>query len=882
MAPHATDENRDRHQQSMPTDSALSIAYIMKSLSLEEKCQLLSGSNMWETKPLPRLGIQALKTTDGPAGVRGSRWVDGTHTTHIPCGISLGATFNPDIVRRVGNILGSETKRKRSHVLLAPTMNISRSPFGGRNFENFGEDPYLTGIMARAYIKGVQEEGVGACMKHYVANDQETRRFNMDEQIDERTLREIYLKPFHMALQADPWTAMTAYPRINGEHADTSEFLVKKVLREEWGYNGLVMSDWGGLNDTIQSITATTDLEMPGPPIRYGEALRKAVLSGRVSETDHINPSVGRLLKLLARAGLIDSVKDAGSESTVKNTQKHICEDDEVELDDPATRRIVRQAASEGIVLLKNNNLLPLSPSNLRKISVIGPNAKYPTTGGTGSAIVNPYYTTNPYESILEVVKTSKHNVEVAYERGIFTHLQPPLIGDCLTAPNTGNPGFQVDFFDSECFEGDVVATTNWQNSLVYFMSDGDVPPSLQGKRYSYKASGILRPSVTGTYDFSFSSTGKAKLYIDGELLVDNTNWTQISGNFMNCGSVEQFASKELEAGKSYLVRVDNLVVPPPTRPHDNTLFHKISGVRVGMLYKHDEEAMFNRAISTAKDADVVVLVVGHNNDTEREGSDRMSLFLPGRTDELVSAVCAVNKSVVVVTQSACAIAMPWKEEPAAILHAWYQGQECGNAIADVIFGAVNPCGKLPLTFPERIEDHGSHKWFPGNAETDHAEYGEGILVGYRWFDAKKIEPQWPFGFGLSYTTFEIANVRVSRTSGVAEDICATVFLEITNIGEVQGSETIQVYTSPSKAISEAGLEVAPRSLAAFSKVEVSNGETKTVEIPIHREAFAWFDVDGKEFQVPGGRWRIDPGNYQCFVGTSSRDIVSTVVITVE
>ncbi|KAF2185189.1 glycoside hydrolase family 3 protein [Zopfia rhizophila CBS 207.26] len=808
---------------------------------------------MWEAHAISRLGICSLKTTDGPAGV--------------PCGISLAATFDLQLAQRVGKLLGFKAKCKRAYVLLVPTMSISRSPFGGRNFENFGEDQYLTGILAAKYIEGVQSEGVGACMKHFVGNDQETRRFNMDEQIDERTLREIYLKPFKMALEARPWTAMTAYPRINGEHVDTSQFLVGGILRREWGYEGLVMSDWSGLNDTVRSILATTDPEMPGPPLLYGQALVEAVQRGSVSEKEHVDPAIERLLHLLSKARLLG---DASS-STETNGIAFPKAEAESESDNPEARKLVQDAASEGIVLLKNDGLLPLQPAKLQKLAIIGPNAKYPTTGGTGSAIVNPYYISTPFGAISQLAKKKSPRIRIMYERVIFTHLQPPLIGDCLTVPGTGLPGLQVDFFDSDCFTGDLVATTQWHNSLIYFMSDGDVPQSLRGKVYSYKASGILRPSVTGTYEFSLSSTGKAKLYIDDVLLIDNSNWTDISGNFMNVGSVEKFAFTDLETGKTYKLRIDNLVVPPPTPPHDNTLFHKISGVRVGMLFKHDEDAMFNNAISIAKKADTVILVVGHNNDTEREGSDRTSLSLPKRTDDLIAAVCTANPRVVVVTQSACAIAMPWAAQPAAIVHAWYQGQECGNALANVLFGAVNPSGKLPITFPKRIEDHGSYEWFPGNAERDYAEDGEGILVGYRWFDAHGIEPLWPFRYGLSYTSFEISGVLVEGHVDTQRHKNAIVKLAIANAGAVKGSEVVQIYVSSSTRIKDLGRAAAPKSLAGFSKMEFC----------LRLDAFAWFDVEGNGGPDSKGRWRVDEGMYTCFVGTSSRHIAAEVSVFV-
>ncbi|KAH7109188.1 glycoside hydrolase superfamily [Dactylonectria macrodidyma] len=338
----------------MPTTMAITKRHqsktskVLEALTLEEKCTLLSGKNMWETAEIERLGIRSLKTSDGPAGVRGSRWIDGTPTTHIPCGISLAATFNVALIERVGQILGAEARSKDAHVLLAPTMNLSRSPFGGRNFENFGEDPYLTGRMAIGYIRGVQSQGVGACMKHFVANDMETRRFNMDESIDERTLREIYLKPFEMALEAKPLAAMTAYPKINGQHADTSRALVHDILRKEWGYEGLVMSDWGGLNSTVESIRATTDLEMPGPPLRYGKALMVAVQRGEVSESQDVDPSVRRLLQLLEQFKCLGKSAPVNGTSEVDGPEPAVfcgITAGETETDTPQFRQTTKEAA---------------------------------------------------------------------------------------------------------------------------------------------------------------------------------------------------------------------------------------------------------------------------------------------------------------------------------------------------------------------------------------------------------------------------------------------------------------------------------------------------------------------------------------------------------
>lgn len=863
------------------------IETLVGAMTLEEKCFFVAGKNMWETLDIERLGIRSLKFTDGPAGVRGATWIDGTHTTYVPCGISLGATFDGELVERIGNILGAECHSKRSHILLAPTMNISRSPLGGRNFENFGEDPFLTGVLATHYIRGVQAKlkdgtGVGACMKHFVANDMETRRFNMDQQIDERTLREIYLKPFQLVMErgGDPWTAMTAYPKINGEHADCSKFLIDDILRKEWGFKGLMMSDWGGLNDTVGSIVAGTDVEMPGPPIRYGSALLAAVKEGKVSESEHLDAAARNILYVLNRAGLLDPETEAEEESKKERNS-----------DLPEFRQTARDAAAGAIVLLKNtdNAVLPLDPSKIKKLAIIGPNVKTPTTGGSGSAAVNPYYITNPLDSITEAAKKINPDIEIVYEKGILTNMQPTLPGSMLQTPpdETGaqKPGVQVDFYAGHEFSGPVVSSSQWANSVMFMMSDGDTPDALRGKDHCYRARGILTPTVSGVYQFSLSNTGQAKLYLDDELFIDNTGWKTPGGTFMNCGSVNKLATRKLVAGQAYNFCIDNVVMPPPLKPHDNTLFHTLSGVRVGCQLQIDEDALFQNAIDAAKVADAVILVVGHNNDTEKEGTDRTSLLLPRRTNELVAAVCAVSdpRSTAVVTQSASAIAMPWADKAPAIVHAWFQGQENGNALADVLLGAVSPSGKLPITFPHQLEDHGSHKWFPGDAENDLATYGEGVLVGYRYFDAKadSVAPMWPFGFGLSYTAFSITAIRV--TGPLAKGGKTVVSATVTNTGSRAGAEVVQVYVSPSPTIADQGKEAAPRSLAGFTKVFLEAGASKTVQVDIDSSCVSWFDVD-QVSQDTGkkGAWRVDAGTYTCFVGTSSRDFIKEIDLVVE
>lgn len=848
----------------------------LEAMTVEEKVSLLAGKNMWETVSIPRLGIPSLKMTDGPAGARGSKWTGGSHTTFIPCGTSLAATFDPALVQRVGALLAREAKSKGCHVLLAPTMNLSRSPLGGRNFESYGEDPFLIGTMAAGMIKGIQNGGVGACMKHFIANDTETRRFNVDEQIDMRSMREVYMKPFHMCLKEDPWTAMASYPKINGVHADTSSWLIDGILRREWGYQNLVMSDWGGCNHTVNSLLATLDLEMPGPAMRRGAKLLEAIRKGEVQEDKHIDPSVRRLLQLLRRAGLLPA--------DVLNTPDHVPDaargDDpeaqESGLNDEWSQQLCREAARNGLVLLKNKGILPITLNALKKVAIIGPNAKSPIGGGGGSAAVNPFYMTTPYDSIRAVLDSRSPETEVVYEPGISTNLQPPLLGGLLKTPDRSRKGWLVDYFKGTDCKGDVVGQTYWSDSLVFPMSDGEVPASLVGKECSYQAKGIVTPSKSGTYVWSIANTGKAKLFVDGKVLIDNTEWKSFCNLFQGCSSQHKTAEMVMDAGREYQVTVSNAVVMPSMERLDNTLFDLVSGMRVGLQLKVDEGAAFDRAVQQARDSDLVIVVVGHSKDSEGEGGDRSTIHLPGRSDQLVESICSANAHTVVVVQSGSAIAMPWAghSNANAIVHAWYQGQENGNALADVLFGDFNFTGKLPITFPLQLEDHGTYPWFPADAN-DYAVYGEGILFGYRHFDAQDLEPLWPFGFGLSYTQFQLSNVEITKDSSQPDTLEFEVKATVSNTGIRDGDEVVQVYLSAPPEIAPRGLTTFKKTLVGFCKVSVPHAESRDVSISVGKGPFQWFDPEKN-------RWQVGSGDYQCSVGTSSRHIHSVLDIHVD
>lgn len=848
------------------------VDWLLQALTLEEKVSLLAGANMWETTPIERLGIPALKMTDGPAGARGAKWTYGSLTTFIPCGMSLAATWDAALVEKVGTVLGDETRHKGCQVLLAPTMNLSRSPLGGRNFEGYGEDPFLIGAMSTAIIRGIQSQGVGACMKHFILNDTETRRFNVDQTIDERTLREVYMKPFVMALDASPWTGMVSYPKINGLHADISPAILPKLLREELQFDRLVMSDWGGCNSTTESLIATTDLEMPGPPVRRGERLLAAIRDGEIDEFTHVNPSVRRMLQLLERAQLLPSLTELDNPS---QHSKKIHEDVEEGSNNPIFQQITREAAQGGLVLLKNDNVLPLQPSTLQKLAIIGPNARKPTAGGAGSAAVNPFYITTPQRCLTDAVQLANPEAEISYDQGIPFSLRPPLLGDVLTVPDGSQKGLQVQVFSGQTYEGPVLATSVWADSLVYMMSDGDVPQSLKGSPYCYRATGVIKPSQSGRYIISVANTGKAKLFIDNKLVIDNTHWTRSCSGFLGCSSEDRTATLDLEANVAYTLRVDNLATPPPMKAFDNTLFPNISGLRIGLALEENERAMLERAITSARDADVAVLIVGHNKDSEGEGGDRADMELPGRTNELITSVCTANPKTIVVIQAASAVSMPWADHARAIVFGWYQGQENGHALADALLGKCNFSGKTPITFPRQLDEHGSSAWFPGDAAQDHAVIGEKVLVGYRWFEEKQISPLWPFGFGLSYTSFTLSDIHISGTMSSCSASFITVHARVTNTGKVNGHEVVQVYVSPSEKIRQNGLMSYHKTLAGFTKVYVPTGQSRDVSVVVKSEELRWYDETAAQ-------WQVDAGSYHFFVGTSVSDIDRKISFQIE
>ncbi len=806
------------------------IERLLGQMTLWEKVSLLAGTNMWYTVPIERLGIPSLKMTDGPNGARGAgSLTGGVKTACFPAEISLASSWNTELVERVGQALADETKMKGAQVLLGPTVNIQRSPLGGRNFECFSEDPYLSARLAVAYITGLQREGVGASIKHYVCNDEEFERFSLSSEVRERALREIYLQPFEAAVrEARPWTIMAAYNLVNGVAASERPSLLTEILRDEWGFDGVVVSDWfESVKSTAASVNAGLDLEMPGPRWR-GEKLLEAVERGEVAEAT-IDTSVRRLLLLLDKAGLFE----------------HPQSGEEQAIDLPERRALVHEAAAEGIVLLKNEQqVLPLAREHLTSVAVIGSNAKVAQITGGGSAQVNAHYAVTPFEGI--VAKVGDH-VRVGYEQGCTNYRLLPVLDTSLVFAGTqGNEhGLAVEYFNN----GDLGGTPVYQETqstaeLMWFA----LPEGVDPQQFSARMSGRFTPQETGAHTFSLVSAGLSRLFIDGREVIEN--WTQQTsgGEYFGFGSTEVQAVVSLEAGHEYLLTLEFA--------RSETAL--LAAVRLGVLPPVPADAI-ERATRLAGTSDVAIVCVGFGGEWQSEGFDRPDMELPGQQNELVKQVAAANSRTIVVLGTGSPITMPWLEQVAAVMQAWYPGQECGNAIADVLFGDTTPSGKLPQTFPVRLEDTPAYLNFPG--ENGKVYYGEGLFVGYRYYDKKRIAPLFPFGFGLSYTTFSYSSLRLSAQE-IKPDDTLQVSVDVTNTGLRAGKEVVQLYVRDEQA----RLQRPEKELKAFAKVALEPGERQTVTLSIDKEALAYFDDRAHT-------WVAEAGEFEVLVGASSQDI---------
>lgn len=828
---------------------------VVEALTQEEAISLIGGHGMWHTAPIPRLGVPALKVSDGPNGVRGNHFFCSTPAKVIPSATALGATFDPVLIQSVASkLLAAEAKLRAASVILAPTVNIQRSPLGGRSFESFSEDPYLSGTIASAYINGLQSCGIGACIKHYTANDAEDDRQGYDSIVSPRALREIYLYPFMLAQKySKPWAFMTAYNKVNGIHASENAFLLQDVLRKEWGSDACTMSDWFGTYSIAESINAGLDLEMPGTIKFRSEHHTAWSIHCRKITLKTVKERAKSVLNLVQRAskGCPEVLDGDGEERT------NDCEEDTARMRDLAARTIV---------LLKNDrDTLPLSVNSLTKVAVIGGNAKAPVLSGGGSAALKPSFFVNPFEGIVRALSGR----QVMYAEGARTSKTlPSLDYDIINAK--GGKGFDAEWYSHD--ENDQPLTTPHKllevDETNIFISTST--PKEISTRWTMKLRGFMRPRDEDTkFEFGLTVAGRAKLYIDGNLVIDNWTLQRRGVAFFNTGTEEECGIYLLKKGVAHeiLVEFNNVRGPAEGEVGDQGTLFGGPGVRLGGAPVINETDEIQKAVRLAAEAEVAIVVVGLNGDWETEGHDRTTLKLPGRTDELVTRVAEANPNTVVVTQTGSAIEMPWVGEVAAIVHSWYLGNSTGDAIADILFGNVNPSAKLSLTFPLRLEDTPSYGHMPSEGTVF---YAEDLFVGYKHYVRSKVPTLFPFGHGLSYTTFDIDELVVTNPSGSDMNFVARVHVQ--NTGGRVGSEVVQIYVTPS---SESKASHPVRSLRGYGKThDLAPGESVEVEVKLDKLALSMWDA-------PHNCWKIEKGTYTVIVGRSAENVLLSQQIQV-
>ena len=806
------------------------IDQIIKTLTLDEKVSLLSGFNSWYTSKIEKKNVPSIKMSDGPNGVRGDS-NSGKSSACFPCAISIGSTWDLPLIKNIGIALGEEAQAKDVDVLLGPTINIHRHPLGGRHFESFSEDPFLTGKIATNYVQGVQSKNVAACLKHFVGNDTEYERHSISSNIDAQTLREIYLLPFEMGIkEGNAKVVMSAYNKLNNIFCSSHQELLIKILKEEWSFDGYVVSDWGAALETIENANGGLDLEMPGPSNVWGKALIDAVKAREVSEK-LIDDKVKRILT-------VAEFSNRFQKPEIKAEQA---------IDQPKHRLLLRKAAADGMVLLKNEGLLPLK-KNIKKLAVIGPNAMEAQIIGGGSASLKPHYQVHPLEAVRE---RFGHETEILYSKGCHTHKYLPKINEGLMEEKDG---FLVQYFNGDQFEENLLLEERLTGSK-FWVFEGfakDVISKEERPNISVKFSCTYKPDISGLHEFEVFGIGKCRLLIDGNELIDNWTSSDPGEAFFTFGSASKKGVANFQKGKAYKIEVQY---------HFEGSF---PAVYIG-CQAPDEVDIFQEAIEIASHADEVILIAGTNSDWETEGNDRADFNLPANQNKLIEAILETNQNTVVVINTGSPIHMPWEKKAKAIIQTWFAGQEFGNALVDILSGKVNPSGKLPTTFPVRIEDTPAYKNYPGNDLQ--MNYDEKQLVGYRWYEVKSIRPLFCFGHGLSFTNFNYQNLEVTTDS----DFIVTCNFEIQNIGDISGLEIAQCYVSFASPLPGEPC----KTLQGFVKEEIDANELKKVEIKLGPRNFSYWSVETNT-------WQIREGSYQILIGSSSENILLQASINLE
>jgi beta-glucosidase len=732
----------------------------------------------------------------------------------------------------------------------------------GRSFECYSEDPLLSGKLAASFIRGAQSQGIATTVKHFVGNEAEFERMTIDSVIDQRTLREVYLLPFELAVrEGQSLGIMTSYNRMNGVYCAENRELLQDILRDEWGFEGFVVTDWFAGFTTEGAAHAGLDLEMPAPPRGYGKFLAEAVKEGRVDEAD-LDRAVRTLLSTFERLGALDDEPQAP-----------------MAVDLPEHRQLARRAAVSSMVLLRNEKvndqpLLPLNTAGLKTVAVIGPNAERTRIMGGGSAEVMPHHRT----AIIDVLrKRLGAKVAVRHEAGGNIDKTTPTIDPLMVKRPDGTPGFEVVVFDGDASNNTELTRVHRPDGRIMLVArnDAGVPTS----SYHFNATGIITVETSGQYVVSLVEVSPCRLMLDGELVVDGASSIPPRGqSFFGMGSVELTAVVDLVAGQQHELVLEC----------DATNKQWAHGAQVGLQFVEQDDPV-RRAVELAAECDIALVVVGTTDDWESEGHDRDTLDLPGRQVELIRAVAAANKKTIVLVNTGAPVDMSWANEVPSVMQIWFGGQEMGHAVVDVLLGEADPGGRLPTTIPERIEHTPAYGNFPG--EHGQVRYGEGVFIGYRWYEARHLPVRFPFGHGLSYTTFEIGQPDCDDTE-ISSDQNVTIRIPVTNIGKRVGTEVVQVYVAPRNS----SVQRPKKELKNFAKVNLNPGESTVVTIELSPRDFAFWNpgdvyrsvlrpqVTGESANISlsqNGFWQVDPGLYDIHIGSSSAHIAQQVVIAI-
>ncbi len=807
-------------------------------LDLDTKARLLAGQDMWSLPAVPEIGLQSLVMSDGPIGVRGVRWTADDPSIALPSPTALAAAWDPGLARRAGRLLAQEARRKGVHVLLAPTVNLHRSPLGGRHFECYSEDPYLTGAVGAGYVNGVQDGGVGTTVKHFVGNDAETDRFTVDSVIAPRPLRELYLAPFEAIVAgARPWGIMTAYNQVNGTTMTEHRYLVNEVLRGEWGFDGCNVSDWMAARSTTGDIEGGMDVAMPGPQSVYGPALAEAVRAGEVPESA-VDEAVRNVLRLAARVGILEGAPAAVPEAPAP-------------VDGQA---LARELAARGFVLVRNEAVpgrgaaLPLKAAAGRTVALFGAAARDARVLGGGSATVFPERIVSPLDGLTAALPDGALTYRVGADPS--EELAP------------ADKGFELRAVCRDA-SGAVLGEGSLPSGQVQWIGN-DLPAGATYENMAaIEVTGTFLPRESGEHAFGTRGLGAFTLAVGGRTL-----WEGVQEMGNEADPFEAFFGAPSERARIDLAEGEPVEVSLTFHVPDMTAL-PLKAIMFSLLHlgpRRDADELIAEAVEAARAADTAVVVVATTDRVESEGFDRKDLTLPGRQDDLVRAVAAANPNTVVVVNAGSPVELPWREDVAAVLLTWFPGQEGGAALADVLLGDAEPGGRLPTTWPARFADAPVTEVVPTEGRL---EYREGLFIGYRAYERHGVEPAFPFGHGLGYTDWAYESLEVTAT---------TARVRVTNTGTRPGREVVQVYLAPTATASDSAQSATaerPASwLAAFAGVEAGPGESVEVEIALPARAFEIWDEEA-------GGWQRIGGSYEVRASHSHADTRLTVTLDI-